>query len=117
MQTNKPAFGGLGVGTDNELNRVSSTQNSLTSFPVKNISQSQLTAAANAAEHGLTASQFDAQKEVEIRAQNENSQLFQDSIMQSHMGAQNRPIGGQSYGHGMSGVGASIMGGMQSQFD
>lgn len=45
----------------------------------RNMSTSQLAAAANAAE---VEAQMDAQKEVELKAQGENSQLFQDSIMQ-----------------------------------
>jgi len=43
-------------------------------------------------------------KEVEIRAQGENSQLFQDSIMQSHMSQQQRGGRGQVQGYGGLGL-------------
>ena len=63
----------------NQLNRVSKNSTFLT-YQIQNMSQSHLTAAANAADS--VEAQIAAQKEVELKAMGENSQMFQDSILQ-----------------------------------
>ena len=100
----------LSDNKNNLLNRVSYTflKISYNSSILQNMSTSQLAAAANAAE---VEAHMDAQKEVELKAQGENSQLFQDSVMQqqriSRMGQQPGLLGS---------TGAAIMGGPSTGF-
>ena len=77
------------------------------------MSQSHLTAAANAADDSAM---MDHQKQVEIKAQGENSQLFQDSIHQNQSVLSHQRQSRLGQGHMLSGTGAAILGARHQNF-